>query len=71
VAVGLDVVADPTSLAISVGIGLIGLIVSAGVYWRFIHSQTATAQRWTRALAGESLRAASSALDEIAAAEIR
>ncbi len=71
VAVGLDVVAEPVSLAISVGIGLVGLLVSGGAYWKFIHSRNPTAQKWTKALAGESLRAASVALEEIAAAEIR
>jgi hypothetical protein len=50
---------------------LIGLLVSGGAYWKFIHSQNPTAQKWSRALAGESLSAASRALEEIAAAEIR
>ena len=70
VAAGLDVVAEPVSLAISVGIGLIGLLVSGGAYWKFIHSPNPTAQKWTRALAGESLHAAATALEEIANAEI-
>lgn len=71
VAVGFDIVADPKSLGISVGIGAVGFVLSAVVYLRFLRSEKPSAARRRGILAGESLRTAYLALDEIARSEIR
>ncbi len=71
VAIGLDFVVEPVTLGISTAIGVLGLIASAVIVVRFLSSENPKAQKWSRALAGESLRAASVALEEMASTEIR
>ncbi len=72
VAIGFDaVVVYRNSLIPSLVIGLVGLVVSVGLYWRAIGPASDSAEAWRKALSGESLAAAYLALEEIEHAQIR
>lgn len=70
VAVRFDAVVYPPGLLISVAIGVVGMALSLGVIWFAYRMPSATPEKWNRALAGESLRNANLALDEIAKSEL-
>ncbi len=70
VAIGFDAVAYSPAVWISVAIGVIGLALSTIAYVKFLKSQKDSAERWRTNLAGESLRAAYRALDEVVDADI-
>ena len=71
VAIGFDAVVYPQALWISTSIGVVGLFLSTIVYVRFLRSENPSAERWRRTLAGESLRVAYLALNEVVDADIR
>jgi len=71
VALGFDFVLHPYSLIPSLVVGIVGLVVSVGLYWRVLRSGNPAAESWRRRLAGESIAAAYLALDEIENAQIR
>ncbi len=71
VAVGFDAVAHPWSLWISAGVGVVGMVFSMILYRRFLRSENQSAEKWRKLLAGESLRAAYLAIEEIVGADIR
>ena len=71
IAIGFDFIAEPRTLLITSLLCLFGLIASLTAFWKVLGSEHPMSEIWTRALAGESLTAASVALEEIASAEIR
>ncbi len=70
VAVGVDAVLHPNSLIVSLAVGIVGFVVSLWLYWRALKSGNTAAESWRRRFAGESIRSAYVALDEIEAAQI-
>lgn len=72
VAVGFDaVVLYPSSLIVSLVVGVVGLAVSLWLYWRALRPGNASSETWKRKLCGESLAAAYLSLGEIENAQIR
>jgi serine/threonine protein kinase len=71
VAVGFDDVLHPYSLIPSLVVGVIGLTVSCWLVRRVLRSESTSAEKWQKKLAGESIANAFQALTEIAEARIR
>ncbi|MEW4528361.1 serine/threonine-protein kinase [Maioricimonas sp. JC845] len=72
VAAGAEaVVLYRNALVPSLVIGVVGVIVSVGLYWRALRSDSESAASWRKRLAGGSLNEACRALDEIESAGIR
>ncbi len=70
VAIGIDAVMYPPSLAVSLIVGVVGLVISAWLYWLALRSTNASSESWKRKLAGGSIAGAFRALDEIENAQI-
>jgi serine/threonine-protein kinase len=70
VAVGFDGIVYPQALGISIGVGLLGLALSVFVCVRFVKSDHPSSAKCREILAGDSLRAAYRALDEIVDADV-
>lgn len=72
VVIGFDaVVLYRSSLLSSLVVGVVGLVVSLWLYWVALRPGNASSELWKRKFSGESLSAASVALDEIVDAQIR
>ncbi|MEM8734144.1 MAG: serine/threonine-protein kinase [Planctomycetota bacterium] len=71
VAIGFDAVLYPASLWVSLGVGIVGLAISLGLYLRLLRSEAESAQKWQRGFQGESISNAMIALNEIEAANIQ
>jgi serine/threonine-protein kinase len=70
VAVGFEAIMYPIAFWQSIGVGVIGLVITLALYWRVLQSEKPAAQRVARALIGESLSNAYVALDEIESVEM-
>ncbi len=70
VAFGIDAVLHPYSLWVSLAIGVPGLAISLWLYLRVVKSNEASARKWQKSIAGESLSRAYQTLEEIERARI-
>lgn len=70
VAIGFDAVLHPYSLWVSLAIGILGWAVSMWLYWRVVNSKAASAEKWQKEFAGESLSRAYQTIEEIERARI-
>ncbi len=70
VAIGFDAVLHPNSLIPSIIVGVIGMAVSYWLYGRAQRSDRASAERWRKRFAGESIANAYVALNEMEQAQI-
>ena len=70
VAIGFDEVLHPNSLWPSVGVGVVGSVVSVVLYVMVLKSNKDSAETWRRKLSGESITNAYLALEEIEGAKI-
>ena len=71
VAIGFDPVLHPNSLIPSLIVGVVGIAASLWLYRHALRSEQTGAKAWRTRLAGKSLSAAETALDEIEKAAIR
>jgi serine/threonine-protein kinase len=71
VAIGFDAVLHPNSLFPSLGVGVIGMVVSYWLYVRVQRSGKPSAETWRKRFAGDSIANAYVVLDEIEQARIR
>ena len=71
VAIGFDAVLHPYSLVPSLIIGIVGWGVSLWLIRRVSRSDSPSAETWKRKLAGNSIKSAFLALEEIESAHIR
>ncbi len=70
VAIGFDEVLHPNSLWPSVGVGVVGSVVSVVLYVMVLKSNKDSAETWRRNFSGESITNAYLALEEIEGAKI-
>lgn len=70
VAIGFDEVLHPNSLWPSVGVGVVGSVVSVVLYVMVLKSNKDSAETWRRKFSGESITNAYLALEEIEGAKI-
>ena len=70
-AIGFDPVLHPNSLIPSLIVGVVGIAASLCLYRHALRSEQTGAKAWRTRLAGKSLSAAETALDEIEKAAIR
>ena len=70
VAIGFDEVLHPNSLWPSVGVGVVGSVVSVVLYVMVLKSNKDAAETWRRKFSGESITNAYLALEEIEGAKI-
>lgn len=71
VTLGFDGVLYPTSLWVSLAVGIVGLVVSEFFYFRLLKSQNESAEKMRMEFSGRSIRSAYRSLDEMAQAQIR
>jgi serine/threonine-protein kinase len=71
VAIGFDFVLYPSALIFSLVVGVVGFLVSAGLYWLAIRSQNPSAEKWKRKFSGNSIANAYRELDQIENARIQ
>ncbi|MFK8114039.1 MAG: serine/threonine protein kinase, partial [Rubripirellula sp.] len=71
VAIGFDAVLHPSSLVVSLIVGVVGLAVSLWLYWLAVRPGTASSESRRQKLSGGSISAAYLALEEIENAQIR
>ena len=71
VSLGFDQVLHPNALYLSLGVGVIGLAVSAGLHWLALRPANPNADKWRTKMSGESIAAAYRTLNEIEQTQIR
>ncbi|PQO42675.1 serine/threonine protein kinase [Blastopirellula marina] len=71
VAAGFDIVLHPNCLIPSLGIGIVGFVVSCVLYWLALRPSNPSADTWRTQLSGKSITAAYLALGEMEQAKIQ
>lgn len=71
VALGFDIVLHPQALYLSLAVGGLGFLISAGLFWYVVRTGNPNSDAWRRKLSGGSINNAYLALEEIEQAQIR